>query len=171
MSKPKKESILGFVDRCLGDARTGKLYLSKRDQARLRKKFASIGVDVKRPFKNEEALLLSYFETIKDPEFFLIYEHFRLYVPGHEDPLENLEYWTDMGLREYLVTRIIVKLNYLNVDVDDITDWVREHVGARYINPIGRIAFEDEERMLELDHMLEARIAAAPRPVVPDTKE
>ena len=50
MSKPKKESILGFVDRCLGMP-AGKLYLSKRDQARLRKEFASIGVDVKRPFQ------------------------------------------------------------------------------------------------------------------------
>ena len=76
-----------------------------------------------------------------------------------------------MGRREYLVIRIIVKLNYLKVDVGDITDWVREHVGAHYVNLKGRIAFEDEARMLELDRILDARIAAAPRPLDTDTKE
>jgi len=171
MSKPKKESILKFVDRCLTNAKTGQIYLCKRDQERLRKEFASIGRDVRLPFNDEEELLRRYFDTLNEIDSFMLIEHFRLYKPGQEDPLDDLAGWTDMSRRQYLVIRLVSKLNYLNVDLNDLTNWVREHVGARYVNLKDQIAFEDEERMLELDRILEARIAAAPRPVEPETKE
>jgi len=163
MSKPEDEGILSFVDRCLGSADTGKRYLSRRDQDQLRKDFAMVGRDVNRPFRNEAELLRTYLRTVDDAKCFLIYEHLRLRDPALADPLDNLETMTGMGRRKYLVIRILAKLNYLTVDLDALDHWVREHIGAQYLDDTGRIAFEDEALMLALDRMLASRIATTSR--------
>lgn len=165
MTNPKQEYILSFVDRCLADARTGKLYLTKCDRQQLQKTFALAGHDVKRPFKDEESLLRAYFESLDEIDVFMVYEHLRLHEAGHEDPLENLSRLTNLSRLEYLVLRIIVKVNFLKGDTDRLDAWILKHAGERYINQTGRIAFDDEERMLELDRLLEDHIRTTPRPV------
>jgi hypothetical protein len=158
MSKPDKEGTLSFIQRCLTDAQTGKVMLSKRDQEFLRKAFKAIGRDVRRPFKDEGDLLHAFFKTLDKMDFLLFYEQLRLVAPDHDDPLDDLSAWTDLSQIAYLAIRIIAKLNLLRADSDDLPTWIRDQFGGGYVNQDGRIAFEDEERMIELDKVLEERV-------------
>lgn len=151
----KNKGLLSFIDRCLTDVRTGKVILSKRDQKLLRREFASIGRDVRRPFKDEEDLLHAFFRTLDEVDFFLFYEKLRLIVSDDDDPLDDLSAWTDISQSAYLAIRIIAKLNLLRADGENLEDWVCEHFGDGYMNNEGRIAFEDEARMIEFDKVLE----------------
>ena len=164
MSKPDKEGALSFIERCLTDAQTGKIMLSKRDQKFLRKEFASIGRDVRRPFKDEEDLLRAFFRTLDRMDFLLFYEQIRLIGQDHDDPLDDLSSWTDLSQSAYLAIRIIAKLNLLRADSDDLPTWIREQFGEGYVNKDGRIAFEDEVRMTEFDKVLEERVRTTLRP-------
>jgi hypothetical protein len=158
MSKPDKEGTLSFIERCLTDAQTGKVMLSKRDQEFLHKAFKAIGRDVRRPFKDEEDLLRAFFKTLDKMDFLLFYEQLRLIAPDHDDPLDDLSAWTDLSQSAYLAIRIIAKLNLLRADSEDLPTWIRDQFGGGYVNQDGRIAFEDEERMIELDKVLEERV-------------
>jgi len=168
MSKLIQESWLGFIDRSLTDTQTGKVTLNKRDQAILRKKFAAIGRDVRRPFKDEDDLLLALLSVLGDANFFLFYEQLRLIVPGYDDPLDNLSAWTKMRRGDYLAIRIVAKLNYLRADGEHLADWICDRLGEGYTNAEGRIAYEDEDRMVELDRLLEKVARATPWPGDPE---
>jgi len=158
MSKPDKEGTLSFIERCLTDAQTGKVMLSKRDQGFLRKAFKAIGRDVRRPFKDEEDLLRAFFRSLDKVDFLLLYEQLRLIVPDHDDPLDDLSAWTDISQSACLAIRIIAKLNLLRADSEDLPTWIRDQFGEGYVNKDGRIAFEDEPRMIEFDKVLEERV-------------
>jgi len=158
MSKPVKEGTLSFIERCLTDAQTGKVMLSKRDQEFLREAFKAIGRDVRRPFKDEGDLLHAFFRTLDAVDFLLFFEQFRLIVPDHDDPHDDLRICVDISDSEYLAIRIIAKLNLLRADSDDLPTWIRDQFGGGYVNQDGRIAFEDEARMIEFDKVLEERV-------------
>jgi hypothetical protein len=165
MPKNNTEGALEFINRCLTDAQTGKIILSQRDQKNLRKGFAAIGRDVRRPFKDEEDLLHAFFRSLDKVDVLLLYEQLRLIDPDHDDPLDDLSTWTNISQSACLAIRILAKLNLLRADSDHLAAWIRDQFGEGYVNSDGLIAFEDEARMLEFDKVLEERIRVTTWPV------
>ena len=157
----KRGSYFDFLDRCLKDIRTGKLYPAKRDQERIQKNLERAGHGGKRSFGSSEELLGDYFSGMDEIETFMVIEHVRVLQGGLPDPLEDFAAWTDLPLREYLIIRIIVKLNALGVEKNEYAQWVGSEIGERFLNSSGRIAFADEELILELDRLLDERLRKA----------
>jgi len=155
---PKRESYFDFLDRCLKDIRTGKLYPAKRDREQINKNLERAGLAGKQSFGSSEELLGDYFGGMDVIEKFMVIEHVRVLQGGLPDPLEDLASWTDLTLREYLVIRIIVKLNALGVEKNEYAQWVGSQIGKRFLNSSGTIAFADEELTLELDRMLDKKL-------------
>jgi len=75
-----------------------------------------------------------------------------------------LSAWTDISQSAYLAIRILAKLNLLRADGENLEDWICEQFGEGYLNNEGRIAFEDEARMIEFDKALEDQIRTNPWP-------
>lgn len=147
-----------FLQRCLTEAGTGKLYLSKPDRDRLRRDFAKAGYDVAKAFAGEEALLDAYLRTRDPVSFMWIYERCRLRSADLPDPLDAFPAWVRLTRREYLRLRIFAKLCVLEVAIEDFDRWVRDECGTRFMTVGGTIGFANERRVLELDRLLAARI-------------
>jgi hypothetical protein len=154
----RKEGYFEFITRCLKDLRTGRLYPAKRDQARITQNLARAGLQGKKSFETVQELVEDYFEGMDEIEAMLVLEHVRITEGGLPDALENLEEWTSLERREYLVIRVMVKLNALKVEKDDYARWVGAQVGERFLNANGGIAVKDEKLMLELDGILESML-------------
>lgn len=157
----KRGRYFEFLDRCLKDIRTGKLYPAARDRDRINANLDRAGLAGKRSFKNAEELLVDYLEGMDEVEAVLLYEHARIQKEELPDPLEDLETWTDLPLHDYLVIRITVKLNALGADKNKYPQWVSDHIGTRYLSPSGQIAFADQELIFELDRVLDKKLLEA----------
>ncbi len=159
MTTPTDRTLLAFLDRCLEDTLTGKLYLSKTDRETLRRLFARAGRDARRPFRDSRDLLHVYFESLPSHAFLLLYEHLRLFLPDLADLSNRLDAFGDVSLREYLGIQLTVKLHYLFPDPAAIRAWLRANHCERFLSDQHVIEIDDAAEALALDRELTLLIA------------